>query len=202
MVLAAFITALLSIDQVAQLFRERASLEQSYDVGHFGRFGRHVLGFLLALDQPLGIGPLQFRSYFPEDPHNAYLNAFMSGGWLAGLSYLAITVVTLASGLRFVFVATPWRPAYLAVYTAYVATAFESTVIDSDHWRHFFLLVGVLWGLMAAARYQARASQRIRPARFAPQATSPQAGTLAPAGRAVGAAMLGVGCGEMRGILR
>ena len=31
--LAAFITALLSIDQVADLFYERASLEQSYDVG-------------------------------------------------------------------------------------------------------------------------------------------------------------------------
>jgi hypothetical protein len=83
-------------------------------------------------------------------------------------------------GLRFVFVATPWRPAYLAAYAAYVATAFESAVIDSDHWRHYFLLLGVLWGLMAAACYQARSPQGVRPLRFSPQPT-----TLAPAGRAV-----------------
>src|SRR5262249_26164803 len=154
--LVAFVAALLSIDQVAQLFRERASLEQSYDVGHFGRFGRHVLGFLMALDQPLGIGPLQFRSYFPEDPHNAYLNTFMSGGWLAGFSYLALTLITVVMGLRFAFVATPWRTAYLAIYATYVATAVESAIIDSDHWRHYFLLLGVMWGLMAAARPYAR----------------------------------------------
>jgi hypothetical protein len=156
--LGAFIAALLTIEQVSELFRERASLEQSYDVGRFGRFGRHVLGFLMALDHPDGLGPLQFRNFFPEDPHNAYLNTFMSGGWLSGLGYLALTVVTLAMGLRSVFVATPWRPAYLAVYAAYVAVAAESAIIDSDHWRHYFLLVGTLWGLMTASRaYRTRA---------------------------------------------
>src|SRR5262245_29192701 len=36
-----FVTALLSIPQVADLFKERATLEQSYDVGRFGRFGRY-----------------------------------------------------------------------------------------------------------------------------------------------------------------
>ena len=67
---AAFVLALLSIEQVAEAFKERASLEQSYDVGYTGRFGRHILGILMALDRPLGIGPLQFRTFFPEDPHN------------------------------------------------------------------------------------------------------------------------------------
>ena len=50
-----------------------------------GRFGRHIARrSSLALDTPFGIGPLQFAKFFPEDPHNAYLNAFMSGGWLCG----------------------------------------------------------------------------------------------------------------------
>jgi hypothetical protein len=26
----------------------------------------------------------------------------------------------------------------------------ESFVIDSDHWRHFFLILGIIWGLSAA----------------------------------------------------
>ena len=48
----------LSTERVADLFKERASLDQSYDVGPLGRFGRYVLGAELALDRPFGIGPL------------------------------------------------------------------------------------------------------------------------------------------------
>jgi hypothetical protein len=149
---AAFVAALLSIEQVAGLFKQRASLEQSYDVGHTGRFGRHLLGFLMALDQPLGIGALQFPRFFPEAPHNVYLNAFMAGGWLSGFSYLALTAATLLLGLRYAFVTTPWRQTYVVVYAAFVGVAVEGLVIDSDHWRHYFLVLGILWGLMAAAR--------------------------------------------------
>src|SRR5262249_2697486 len=45
--LAAFVALLLSVEGIAAQFWERASLEQSYDVGTFGRFGRHALGALL-----------------------------------------------------------------------------------------------------------------------------------------------------------
>jgi len=170
-VVTAVVVALLSIDQVAGLFKERATLEQSYDVGHTGRFGRHLLGFLMALDHPFGIGPLQFRKIFPEDPHNAYLNAFISGGWLSGVSYLALTATTVAMGLRAAFRATPWQPIYLAVYAAFVGVALESFLIDSDHWRHYFLILGVLWGLMAAARAHV-VRRRVPAAALAPQAAA------------------------------
>jgi len=157
---AAFVLALLSIGQVAELFKERATLEQSYDLGYTGRFGRHILGLMMALDNPFGLGPLQFRTFFPEDPHNAYLNAFASGGWISGLAYLALTLITLVMGLRLAFVATPWRPVYLTVYAAFVGVAAESVLIDSDHWRHYFLILGVLWGLMAASRGYAASARR------------------------------------------
>ena len=153
---ALVIAALLSLDRVADLFKERASLEQSYDVGHLGRFGRHILGAQIALDQPFGIGPLQFHKIFPEDPHNTYLNSFLSGGWLSGVVYLTTTLMTLVLGFRYVFIATPWRPTYLAIYSAFVGTAGESILIDSDHWRHYFLLLGTIWGLMAVSRSYGR----------------------------------------------
>jgi hypothetical protein len=159
-VLVMLLAALLSIDRVADLFKQRASLDQSYDVGHLGRFGRHILGAELALERPFGIGPLQFHKIFPEDPHNTYLNAFLSGGWLSGLVYLTLVLTTLIRGLRFVFVATPWRTTYLAVYCAFVGTAIESVIIDSDHWRHYFLVLGVVWGLMAASQAYSRARSR------------------------------------------
>jgi len=169
MVLA--LAALLSIERVAELFKERASLEQSYDVGPLGRFGRHILGAELSLDRPLGIGPLQFHTIFPEDPHNTYLNAFLSGGWLSGLVYLTMVLTTALLGLRHVFLRTPWQTTYIAVYCAFIGTVAESAIIDSDHWRHYFLLLGVIWGLMAVPR-------------STPRRVPPPAPVLAPVHRA------------------
>ncbi len=152
LVMAAFVAALLSVGKVAELFEVRATLDQSYDVGHLGRFGRYLLGAQMALENPFGIGPMQFsRIFFPEDPHNTFLNSFMTGGWLSGVAYLTLVLVTVVFGARFITAATPWRPIYQAVYVAYLGTAIESAIIDIDHWRHYYLILGVLWGLMAAS---------------------------------------------------
>ena len=159
-VLVGFIGALLSIDAVADLFKQRASFEQSYDMGEQGRFARHALGAIMALDKPVGIGPLQFHKYFPEDTHNSFLNAFMSGGWLAGVFYPALVALTLVFGFRMVFVRTPWQQTAIVVFAGYFGVATESFIIDTDHWRHTFLLMGVLWGLIAATqRYKAHAKE-------------------------------------------
>jgi O-antigen ligase len=160
-VASVLVTALLSFGQVSQLFSERAALEQDYDTGRFGRFGRWQLGADIALEHPLGIGPLQFWLLYVEDPHNSFLNAFLSGGWIAGFCYLALAAVTLAMSTRLVFVRTPWQPLYHAIYAAYVGTIAESTIIDIDHWRHYFLILGVLWGLMAASSRHVAAAPAI-----------------------------------------
>ena len=159
-VLAAGLMVLLSLDSVAQLFKERASLNQSYDMGAQGRFARHLLGAILALDYPVGIGPIQFHKYFPEDTHNSFLNAFMSGGWLAGACYPALVFLTLGYGLRAVFIRAPWQQTTITVFAAYFGVASESFIIDTDHWRHTFLLMGLMWGLIAASRnYRRREAQ-------------------------------------------
>jgi len=152
LVIAVFIVALLSLDQVTNLFEERASLIQSYDAGHTGRFGRHVLGALMVLDHPLGIGPLQFSKYLSEDPHNSFLLSFTAGGWLGGCSFLALVLVTLWIGLRPVFIRTPWQATTIAIYAFFVGEVGESYFIDVQHWRHYYLIMGVIWGVVQAAR--------------------------------------------------
>jgi hypothetical protein len=148
----ALIAVLLSFDSIAEMFRQRASFDQSYDEGRFGRFGRHILGADMALDLPFGIGPLQFHHYFPEDTHNSYLNAFMSGGWLSGIAYPSLVFLTVILGFRHVFVRLPWQRAYLAIFSAFLGTVGESFVIDTDHWRHFWMMLGALWAMIAAAQ--------------------------------------------------
>src|SRR4051812_18757858 len=148
---AALVAVLLSFDSIAQLFKQRASFDQSYDEGRFGRFGRHILGAEMALGLPFGIGPLQFNRYFPEDTHNSYLNAFMSGGWLSGVCYPALVFVTVLTSFRYVFVRVPWQPVYLAIFAAFLGTVGESFIIDTDHWRHFWMMLGTMWGTFVAA---------------------------------------------------
>jgi O-Antigen ligase len=168
------VAVLLSLDTVADMFKQRASLDQGYDAGRFGRFGRHILGAEMALDLPFGIGPLQFNKYMPEDTHNSYLNAFMSGGWLAGVCYPALIFTTVIVGFRYVFVRVPWQKTYLAIFAAFLGTVGESFIIDTDHWRHFWMMLGCMWGMFAAAqRYEASGPATSAPASAAwPQASA------------------------------
>jgi len=159
---AMLVAVLLSFDSVNEMFKQRASFDQSYDEGRFGRFGRHILGAQMALDLPFGIGPLQFHNYFPEDTHNSYLNAFMSGGWIAGICYPALVFVTVIMGFRHVFIRVPWQRAYLAIFSAFLGTVGESFIIDTDHWRHFWMMLGAMWGMFAAAqRYKSTTDQPV-----------------------------------------
>ncbi len=149
-VLALAIALLLSLDSVANLFKERASFSQGYDGGRFGRFGRHLLGAEMALDMPWGIGPLQFTKYFPEDTHNSFLNAFMSGGWISGITYPALIFSTVIMGFKYIFKPVPWQRAYIAIFAVFLGTVGEGFIIDTDHWRHFWLMLGLVWGMFAA----------------------------------------------------
>ncbi|WP_458760786.1 O-antigen ligase family protein [Afipia sp. TerB] len=145
------LAVLLSFDSIDNLFKERASFNQSYDEGRFGRFGRHALGFQMALDLPLGIGPLQFTRFFPEDTHNSFLNAFMSGGWIAGVVFPALVFITVVFGFKLLFVRVPWQRTYLALFAAFVGTVGEAFIIDVDHWRHFWMMLGAMWAMLAVA---------------------------------------------------
>ena len=159
-VAVALVAVLLSFDSISQMFKQRASFDQSYDEGRFGRFGRHILGAQMALDLPFGIGPLQFHNYFPEDTHNSYLNAFMSGGWISGLCYPALVFVSVLTGFRYVFVRVPWQRTYLAIFAAFLGTVGEAFIIDTDHWRHFWMMLGTMWGMYAAAeRHRATSAE-------------------------------------------
>lgn len=149
---ALVLVILLQFDFIRDMFEQRASFDQKYDEGRFGRFGRHMLGAQMALDLPLGIGPLQFNKFFPEDTHNSYLNAFMSGGWISGVVYPALVFTTALIGFRYIFARTPWQRPYLAVFSAYLGTVGEAFIIDTDHWRHFWLMLGLMWGMFVATQ--------------------------------------------------
>ena len=46
----------------------------------------------------------------------------------------------------------PWQRFYLAIFAAFLGTVGENFVIDTDHWRHFWMMLGAMWGMFAAAQ--------------------------------------------------
>lgn len=139
----------LQIPQIADLFSSRTQLVQDYDGGHLGRFDRHRLGFLMSMEHPLGIGPMVFSTIFPEDEHNIWLKSLTSYGWIGFLSYLTLVLWTLWAGFRNMLLNRPWQPYLMIAYIAFVGHTAIGFVIDTDHWRHFYLIVGIIWGCLA-----------------------------------------------------
>jgi hypothetical protein len=139
----------LSFESISDIFAERASLDQSYDQGVQGRFGNQLRSIPLLLESPNGFGPLRFRFYFPEDPHNVYINAFASYGWLGGFAYLTLTFITFQIGFKAMFIRTPWQKETIVIWSALFILMLQGLQIDTDHWRHFYMLLGMGWGLAA-----------------------------------------------------
>ena len=136
----------LSLKKVSVLFEERASFTQNYDTGEFGRFGRQVKGIGVVIDSPFGIGAKQFEKIFPEAPHNVYLNMFMLSGWLGGFAYLLLICGTIVLGFCQSLIKVPWQGVYMVIYASFVGITMEGFLIDTDHWRHFYVLLGLTWG--------------------------------------------------------
>ncbi|PZU91818.1 MAG: hypothetical protein DI527_11185 [Chelatococcus sp.] len=137
----------LSFESIREVFEVRASLVQDYDGGVTGRFGNQIRSIPLLLEAPNGLGPLRFRWHFPEDPHNVYINAFASYGWLGGFAWLGLMAATCYVGWRLVFRRTPWQNHVIVIWPVLFVTILQGLQIDTDHWRHLYLMLGLVWGL-------------------------------------------------------
>lgn len=139
-----------SIGALGEMFQQRAKLTQSYDVGSGGRFELQEKAIAAVLVHPAGMGPYKFAHVYGGQQHNVYFQAFLVYGWAGGFAYLLLIALTLFIGFRQSIVPTPWQPYLIAAYATFCGAAFEGFVIDTDHWRHFFLLLGMVWGLAVA----------------------------------------------------
>jgi hypothetical protein len=144
------VLALTSIDSVRDMLFVRAKAIQPYDVGPGGRFWYQRLAIGQILEHPNGLGPFEFARIFGGQQHDVYMQGFLVYGWLGGAAYVTLVLVTLALGIRTALAAAPWQSFLIAAYAAFVGEACEGFIVDTDHWRHFFLLLGLIWGLSAA----------------------------------------------------
>jgi hypothetical protein len=159
---AVAMAGLLSIDSVREMLTIRAQVTQDYDEGETGRFGNQLRAIPMLLEQPEGFGPLRFRTFFGFEPHNTYLGSFANGGWLAGLSFLGLVLATTYVGFRLALRPSPYQRHGQIVAVANFVLMVQAVQIDVDHWRHIFLIWGLIWGLEAARVKWLAAQRRLR----------------------------------------
>ncbi len=148
----AVIAIALQTEQVASLLAERASLVQSYDGGPEGRFGGQMKALNLIATHPLGIGALTFApNYHHEEAHSVYLSMMMNAGWLGGGLFLLVMIATLAVGLKAAVRGGPAAPLLAIAVAAFTGNVLEGWIIDTDHWRHLYLEMALVWGLAVGA---------------------------------------------------
>jgi hypothetical protein len=150
-VAALLFVAAMSIGSVHDMIVERAKAIQPYDVGPGGRFWQQQMALSTIMQNPNGLGPFEFDRIYGLQQHNVYMQGFLVYGWLGGAAYLALVAITLIFGLLTVAVPAPWQYYLITAYAVFVGEAFEGLIVDTDHWRHFFLMLGMVWGLGAAS---------------------------------------------------
>jgi O-antigen ligase len=149
LVAAVLLVGLLSVGDVSERFADRAQLTQSYDEGVTGRFGNQLRSIPMLLERPEGFGPLRFRLVFGLEPHNSYIGGFANGGWTGGLAFIGLVLVTVFVGFRLCLTPSPYQRQAQIVFPALLMFFLQALQIDIDHWRHVYMMLGIVWGLEA-----------------------------------------------------
>lgn len=148
--IAILLAGLLSIPSLNAAFLDRFVLVKSYDAGETGRFGNQLNSIPMLLRMPMGFGPYQFEQIFGEAPHNTFLNSFASGGWIGGIAYILWCLSTFYMGIKTVFTRSPYQAFAVPVVMTFIVMTMQGLQIDIEHWRHWFWMMGLIWGLFAA----------------------------------------------------
>jgi hypothetical protein len=152
--------------------QERAKF-QNYDNQ---RFGAQARGLSLGAQHLFGVGPGQFELLSPLATHSLYVRSFAEQGYpgliVMALIILATCVYGFANVIR-------GRDTYgissAALLAAWVGVAANSFFVDTMHWRHMWLVAGLIWaGVMRPTRPPERDFFAARLSPAAPAPTAPR----------------------------
>lgn len=116
---------------------------QSYDTQ---RFGAQAEGLRLVADHPFGIGPGQFEVYSPLSAHSMYVRALAELGVLGLVILLGIVLATLVFAARNAALGREtWGIGSAPLLGAWAGLLVSGFVIDTLHWRHLWLVAGLIW---------------------------------------------------------
>ena len=68
------------------------------------------------------------------------------------LAFILFIGTTIWRGVRFVARGSPNRLLLIPLVSVFIPLCIEAAIIDLDHWRHFWLVGGLIWGVTAGYR--------------------------------------------------
>jgi hypothetical protein len=98
----------------------------------------------MILENPFGLGMLEIDKYFPEPIHNLFISSFLNYGWLAGIAWILLTLLSF----KIAFENQRATRSPIAVWLSFsLLTQLPCALLQQvEHWRHLWLLLGLLWG--------------------------------------------------------
>lgn len=144
-VLFAF-ASLTSAEFTAKLL-DRLTFAKSYDLGEEGRYHRYLLVIPMILQNPIGVGVLQLEKIFPEPIHNIWLSSFVNYGWGGGIAWVTLAIGSVVVSIR--NYRRTGNEIAIALLISLMGIVFCSTLHEGEHWRHTWLMYGLVWGFNA-----------------------------------------------------
>lgn len=155
---AGFSVMMLALTSSVGFLEERATF-QSYDVE---RFGAQRTGIALAERYPFGIGPGQFELVSEVSTHSTYVRVLAEQGLLGLVVVLALVIFTLVLASRnAVLGRSTYGIGSAALLAIWVGLMVNSFVVDTLHWRHLWVIAGMIWagGMITSGKELARRSE-------------------------------------------
>jgi O-antigen ligase len=129
-----------------------------YDI--FGRFNAWRSGIMIFRDYPLGVGPGQFEIYSPTyeshimgaiitpSAHNLYLRVLVENGIVGFICLFGAFAVLISDLYKSVKLSIKANDQWLITNGSWLLSSLagiliESFVIDTLHWRHFWIIIGL-----------------------------------------------------------
>ena len=142
---------------------------QAYDINH--RFYAQHLAMEAVHEKPLGLGPGQTEVTFTIATHNMFLRALVENGVLGALALFAIVALTVIRMLRLALKTTEprWRSLFIMAAACTAGLLVNALAIDTNHWRHMWLLLALVWVSPPAQRSAPAPSAAFAQARLVPE---------------------------------
>lgn len=137
-----FYFVIFSIPSINEMFYIRFGL-QNYDTE---RFSSQAYALKQATSNFIGIGPGQWDITYNLSTHNAYLRIWVENGALGFLSYISIVLLSLINSLTGAFKRKNMY--YVIAFSCIAGLIINSYVIDTVHWRHYWILLAIPWTIL------------------------------------------------------
>lgn len=111
------------------------------------RFQRQIYVLHSFFEHPFGVGSGASRFLNPA-PHNVFITILYENGILSFLGFTIFVILTLIKSIRYAVIYKNINNGImLMVSAALIGITINSLFIDSVHWRHFWLLYAIPWGI-------------------------------------------------------